>query len=197
MMYCWPYTNSWNYTLSEIPASCKKICIFKILQLETWRGAIFGIFISQNNSRLAAPMSVRHFSGLMKFHSFRLCSGKRKHNVTNHPKVWMACSLLLRFCCHFLCSSLSQPYHPFSYLATVSLCTFSTEPLSASCAALQFFHTQTTLRAAGPCDLDLVWAAWLLGPLSPLSQEQPSKHKSRCLKVWTIPGFYGRNTGEL
>lgn len=155
-----------------------------------------GIYISQNNSRLGAPMSVRHFSGLTKFHSFRLCSGKRRHNVTNHPKVWMPCSLLLWFCCHFLCSSLSKSYDPFSDLATASLCPFSTGPLPASCAAPQLSHTQTMFQAAAPCDLDLDWASQMLGPLCPLTQEQPSKYKSRCLKAWNIPAFYRGNTGE-
>lgn len=90
----------------------------------------------------------------------------------------MACSSLW-FCCYFLCSSVSKSYDPFSSLAAVSSCPFFSQPLQASCAALQLSHPQTMCRAAAARELDLVWAAQLLGPLGPLSQEQQCKHWSR------------------
>lgn len=89
----------------------------------------------------------------------------------------MACSLLW-FCCHFLCSSASKSYDPFLFSSSFFTSLFlSASP--ASRAALQLSHPQTMLRAAAACELDLVWAAQLLGPLRPLSHEQPCKHWSR------------------
>lgn len=142
-------------------------------------------------------MSVRHLSGLMKFPSFGLCSGKRRHNVTNRAKCLDG--LLFAMVSLFLCSSVSKSYHPFSYLAAVSSCSFFSQPLQASGAALQLSHPQTMFRLQLPANW--IWfrlpSSWDLCVPCHKSSSANTGPDGGCLKAWTIPVFYRGNTGEL